>query len=87
MCFNPLSPQGATGDRNDKGEEHIIDYHFTMVINGWNGSYFSKVCEGKQLYRGEQEGRALRFPDGAWEEITDYVPIDLGCDVGGKRIY
>ena len=77
--------------RNDKGEKHIIDYHFTMVINGWKGYYFSKVCEGKQLYRGEKEGRALRF-EGNWVgAITDYKPIDLGCDVteGGvtKRIY
>jgi hypothetical protein len=60
-----------------------------MVINGWNGSYFSKVCEGKQLYRGEKEGRALRF-EGNWGG-SDYKPIDLGCDVtvGGvtKRIY
>lgn len=81
--------------RNDKGVEHKIDYHFTMVVNGWNGSYFSKVCEGKQLYRGEKEGRALRFPDGAWEEITDYMPIDLGINVWAhewedgemKRVY
>ena len=75
--------------RNDKGEEHIIDYHFTMVVNGWNGSYFSKVCEGKQLYRGEKEGRALRF-EGNWGG-SDYKPIDLGCDVTvdgvTKRIY
>ena len=81
--------------RNDRGEEHIIDYDFTMVINGWNGSYFSKVCAGKQLYRDEQEGRALRFPDGIWEEITDYKPIDLGINVWAhewedgemKRVY
>lgn len=77
--------------RNDKGEEHIIDYHFTMVINGWKGYYFSKVCTGQQLYRGEKEGRAWRF-EGSWGgEITDYKPIDLGCDVTvdgvTKRIY
>ena len=63
------------------------DYLFTIVYGGWEGMYFKHAFSGKKFYRGEQEGRALRLPDGGWEEITDYKPIDLGIDVDGKRIY
>ncbi|MBQ6245020.1 MAG: hypothetical protein IJK55_09970 [Bacteroidales bacterium] len=71
------------------------DYLFTIVYNGWDGMYFKQAFSGKKFYRGEQEGRALRLPDGAWEEITDYKPIDLGINVWAhewedgemKRVY
>lgn len=72
----------AEGARNVE-----TDYFFTMVYGGWDGSYYTHSFTGKKFYRGAKEGRALRLPDGGWNEITDYKPIDLGCDVDGKRVY
>ena len=64
------------------------DYNFTLVKGGWSGSYYGKEFSKKQFYRGESVGRALKLPElAAWTEITDYKPIDLGCEVNGKRIY
>ncbi|MBO4625436.1 MAG: hypothetical protein J5646_08110 [Bacteroidales bacterium] len=72
------------------------DYHFTLVYghaNGWlYDTYYCKAFTGKTWYRGATEGRALKVPAlGNWTQISDYLPIDLGCDitVGGvkKRIY
>ena len=63
------------------------DYHFTLVINGWDGMYYNNVFTGKMLYRGEKVGRALKFSGDGWEPIMDYKPIDIGCDVDGKRVY
>lgn len=64
------------------------DYNFTLVKGGWNGQYYGKSFLSKTFYRGASEGRALKIPDlSAWTVITDYKPIDLGCDVDGKRIY
>lgn len=71
----------ASGARNTETK-----YHCTMVYDGWNGSYFSYSFT-KQIYRGERDGRALKLPDSGWTPIDDYKPIDLGCDVGDKRIY
>ena len=62
------------------------DYHFTLVEGGWNGFHVSKTIEDKKLYRGPQAGRALNLQKSGWEEM-DYIPIDLGCDVDGRRIY
>lgn len=55
------------------------DYHFTMVTGGWQGRYRRTSAIDKTLYRGEQEGRALKFS--SWTLVSDYKPIDLGCDV------
>ena len=62
------------------------DYHFTLVEGGWNGFYVSKTIEDKKLYRGPQAGRALNLQKSGWDEM-DYIPIDLGMDIGGKRVY
>lgn len=73
----------AAGARNAS-----TDYHFTLVSGGWQGSYYQKAFSGKTWYRGASEGRALKMPAlGEWTTVTDYKPIDLGTDVGGKRIY
>ena len=70
------------------------DYNFTLVIDGWQGNYYSMSFAGKTFYRGPQEGRALKLPSvTGWTAITDYKPIDLGCDIPNgvgeekKRIY
>lgn len=64
------------------------NYHFTLVCDGWDGDYYAKAFLGKTWYRSDTEGRALKMPAlSGWTTITDYKPIDLGCDVGGKRIY
>ena len=73
----------AEGARNTS-----TDYHFTLVSGGWQGSYYAKAFAGRTWYRGATEGRALKMPAlGSWTAVTDYKPIDLGCDVDGKRIY
>ena len=73
----------AAGARNAS-----TDYHFTLVSGGWQGSYYQKAFSGKTWYRGASEGRALKMPAlSSWTTVTDYKPIDLGTDVGGKRIY
>ena len=64
------------------------DYDFTVVSGGWEGTYYAKTFAAKTWYRGETAGRALKMPAlSGWTTITDYKPIDLGTDVGGKRIY
>lgn len=64
------------------------DYDFTVVSGGWEGTYYAKAFTDKTWYRGESAGRALKMPAlSEWTTITNYQPIDLGCDVGGKRIY
>lgn len=73
----------AAGARNTE-----TTYYFTLVSGGWEGSYYSKTFADKTWYRGATEGRALKMPVLMnWTLLTDYLPIDLGCDVGGKRIY
>ena len=65
-------------------------YHFTMVIGGWNGKYYYKNTDGRTWYRGPSEGRAIKMPVfGSWIAIGEHEhkPIDLGIDIGGKRIY
>ena len=64
------------------------NYRFTVVKGGWEGSYYAKDFYGKTWYRGAAEGRALKMPALTdWTAITDYKPIDIGCDVNGRRIY
>ena len=73
----------AEGARNT-----ATDYYFTLVSGGWEGSYYAKAFAGRTWYRGTSNGRALKMPAlGSWTAVTDYKPIDLGCDVDGKRIY
>lgn len=65
-----------------------MDYHFTLVQGGWNGDYYGSTFKSQTFYRSETEGRALKLPAlSAWTSITDYKPIDLGCDVSGRRLY
>lgn len=64
------------------------DYHFTVVSGGWKGDYYSKSFTDKTLYTATNAGRAVKLPAlSGWTAITDYKPIDMGCDVSGKRIY
>ena len=73
----------AEGARNTS-----TDYNFTLVSGGWEGSYYAKAFAGRTWYRGTSDGRALKMPAlGSWTAVTDYKPIDLGCNVDGKRIY
>jgi len=63
-------------------------YQFTLVVGGWQGTYYQKTFEDRTWYRSATEGRALKMPAVSnWTTVTDYKPIDLGTDVGGKRIY
>ena len=57
------------------------DYHFTLVKGGWKGSYYSKAVSAT-LYTASADSRckALEAIPG-WTPITDYRPIDIGCDV------
>lgn len=72
----------------DVARNSSTDYHFTLVSGGWQGTYYQKAFSGKTWYRSATEGRALKMPAlGEWTTVTDYKPIDLGTDVGGKRIY
>ena len=69
------------------------DYHFTLVSGAWNtGSYYHKVFTGKTLQATGSTDRAVKLPAlSSWTPLTDYKPIDLGCEilVGSeyKRIY
>lgn len=73
----------AAGARNTS-----TDYYFTLVSGGWQGTYYQKAFGGRTWYRSATEGRSLKMPAlSGWTTITDYKPIDLGLDVGGKRIY
>lgn len=67
------------------------DYYFTSVW-GWGNwetaEYYTKCIADKTFYRGTSEGRAVKLPSIAtWTSITTYKPIDVGCDVNGKRVY
>ena len=89
-CFSGIL---AAADRNVSA-----DYHFTVVRGGWKGNYYGKsyteaASSAMKLYTGFNSGRAVTLPAlTGWTAITDYKPIDLGCDVdlpggGKKRIY
>lgn len=57
------------------------DYHFTLVKGGWKGSYYSKAVPAT-LYTGSAGSRSFTLASPAdWTAITDYKPIDMGCDV------
>lgn len=76
----------------DEAQDTPTDYHFTLVSGGWTGNYYYKAFSSKTLYTGDTAGRALKLPVlSDWTAITDYKPIDLGCEVqvGGKfkRVY
>lgn len=73
----------AAGARNAS-----TNYNFTLVVGGWEGTYYYKDFSGKTWYRGESDGRALKMPTVSnWTAMTENKPIDLGIDVAGKRIY
>ena len=69
------------------------DYRFTLVRDGWQGSYFSYVQTGKRRYVNSALSQVETLPGDGWTAIPDYKPIDLGCDVddpvrgGKKRVY
>ncbi len=90
--FSGILSDGTKGVENARNEAR--DYHFTIVKDGWNGTYYTKTFTGKTLYTSATTGRAVKLPVlGDWTTITDYKPIDLGCDVltgvgsEKKRIY
>ena len=73
----------ASGARNN-----TTNYDFTLVSGGWQGMYYRVAFLERSWYNGATYGRALIMPAlDEWMKITDYKPIDLGIDVGGKRIY
>ena len=56
-------------------------YHFTLVKGGWKGDYYYRSVT-TSLYRAGNSGRDLDlYPVSTWTSITDYKPIDLGCDL------
>lgn len=58
------------------------DYHFTLVKDGWQGTYYQKSFLNKQYYTSHSERRALKMPAlSTWTELTDCKPIDLGTDL------
>ena len=69
------------------------DYHFTWVYKNSLGfkyySYFEKDFTGKTLYTDATHGRAVKLPNGktGWNGIYYYKPVDIGCDVDGRRLY
>ena len=69
------------------------DYYYTLVRDGWQGSYFSQSRPGRVLYAEGAVASVETLPVAGWKAVTDYRPIDLGCDVddllrgGKKRIY
>ncbi|MBP3203283.1 MAG: hypothetical protein J6M31_06755 [Bacteroidales bacterium] len=69
------------------------DYHFTWVYKNSLGfkyySYFEKDFTGKTLHTDATHGRAVKLPNGktGWDGIKYYKPVDIGCDVDGRRIY
>ena len=71
------------------------NYHFTLYAKmGAMELYFGNTYTANKLYTGPSARRALLLPSdlGLWKAITDYKPIDLGCniDLGGgekRRIY
>ena len=55
-------------------------YHFTLVKGGWKGDYYYRSVT-TSLYRPGNAGRSLDlYPVSTWTRITDYKPIDMGCD-------
>ena len=68
------------------------DYYFTLVKGGWKGNYYSRKVTGKtvETAAGKVPGESL---DGLsnWNSITDFKPVDMGCDVEYKlewrRVY
>lgn len=72
------------------------NYYITVVYDGWvngldKGTYVSKAFKNQTFYYNDGTRRALRLMNSGWKIISDYKPIDLGCDitVNGvkKRIY
>ena len=70
---------------------HGVAFNFTLVRGGWQGRYFSYVLatyveNNFVWYCNSVLNQPSTYPAN-FTEITDYKPIDLGCDVNGKRIY
>ena len=75
------------------------DYYFTCYYTlsqhtRFRELYYRKGYAAKTLYRSETEGRAVLLPaPDSWTQITDYLPVDLGCDINipnseeKRRIY
>ena len=68
------------------------DYRFTLVQDGWQGTYSCLDLRGRILYVDDMSSRIDALPTSGWKAITDYKPIDLGLDVDmpdgtKKRVY
>ena len=64
------------------------DYLFTCVVGGVKEEYYTKVFSDKTLYKSESSGRAIKLPGiSSWNKTILHLPIDLGTEVNGKRIY
>ena len=85
----PLRGYAATGAQkgyyfsgilNDDVRNVDTSYHFTLVEGGWKGDYYYRSVT-TSLYRPGNSGRSLDlYPVSTWTRITDYKPIDMGCD-------
>ena len=89
--FSGILADGTKGVENARNT--AITYHFTIVKDGWNGSYYS-LSGSQTFYTGATSDRAIKLPAlSGWTAIIDYKPIDLGCNVligessEKKRIY
>ena len=68
------------------------DYRFTLVQDGWQGTYSSLDLPGKRLHVDDLSSRIEALPATGWKAVTDYKPIDLGFEVdlpdgSKKRVY
>ena len=77
--FSGILADGTKGVENARNT--AITYHFTIVKDGWNGSYYS-LSGSQTFYTGATSDRAIKLPAlTGWTTITDYKPIDLGFDL------
>ena len=80
-----------TGMLDSNVLNHGVAFNFTLVRGGWQGRYFSYMLSTYVenifvWYCNSVLNQPSTYPANL-TEITDYKPIDLGCDVNGKRIY
>ena len=60
-------------------------YSFTLVKGGWKGSYYYSGCT-TTLFRNPAHRESFTLSSlSSWTPITDYKPIDVGCDLRGME--
>lgn len=82
-----------TGVLSDDARNHATDYHYTVVADGWNGSYYDYSSTRMILYTSPESGRANALPALENWNSSAYKPIDLGLEMPAgtgsekKRVY